>query len=87
MNITALPTTKLGRWSSFLALGMIVFAFVGVITGKLGQILPILAWLCGAAAFVVGIISFIKSKERSILVGLAVLLGLLVVIAGFLPES
>ena len=87
MNVTVLPTTKLGRWSSFLAVGMFVFAFVGVITNKLDHIPAILAWLCGVAAFVVGIISFIKSKERSILVGLATLLGLLAALAGSLPQS
>ncbi len=87
MSITALPTTKLGGWSIFLALGMFVFAIVGLITEKLGHVPAILAWLCGAAAFAVGIISFLKSKERSILVALAVLLSILVVIMGSLPQS
>ena len=87
MNITALPTTKLGRWSIFLALGMFVFAIVGMITEIFGHVPPILAWLAGAGASVIGIIAFIRSKERSVLVILAILLSILVVVMGSLPQS
>jgi hypothetical protein len=97
MKITALPTTKLGTWSIFLALGVFVFFFITrrmamMLGGRPGNetffgnpfaaISAILAWLSGAGAFVAGAVSFIKSRERSIFVGLAALFGLFVTLFG-----
>ena len=97
MKITALPTTKLGTWSIFLALGVFVFFFfirrMAMMLGgrpanetffgnPFAAISAILAWLSGAGAFVTGIVSFIKSHEWSIFVGLAVLFGLFVTLFG-----
>jgi len=44
------------------------------------------AWVLGVAAVIIGVISFTKSKERSIVVALAVLLSLSVVAWGVLPQ-
>ena len=90
MNITILPKTKLGLWSTFLALSMVVIVFIGVITGltdKLHPLFPILGWLSGAASVVVGIIAFIKNRERSVLIAVAVLLVILALVMGSLPQD
>jgi hypothetical protein len=42
----------------------------------------LIAGVCGVAAFVTGLIGIIKSKERSILVYLAILIGLEILVFG-----
>jgi hypothetical protein len=84
MRISILPKSSLGIWSVVLAAAFILLLIVFVVLTRLGGepgpfVLIFLAnFLIGIsfiAAFITGLISIIKSKERSILVFLAVLLG------------
>ena len=99
MRISILPKTTLGRWSVGLAAAFFLlfvllqtfytsvhrnpvtnpgspspFILVGVVA----------EYISGIASFVTGLISLIKSKERSILVFLVVIVGFLVLLMEFL---
>ena len=87
MRLSILPKTSLGRWSVGLAAAFILLFAVYVVLLLLGvldidrvRLIPLIAaatfGISGIAAFVTGLISVIKSKERSILVFLAVVVGL-----------
>ena len=88
MRISILPKTSLGRWSVGLAGAFILLSVLsGVLTGlggvgpgPVGPIVGVAFGISGIAALVTGLISAIKSKERSILVFLAVVVGLFVLI-------
>ena len=90
MRISIRPKSSLGRWSVGLAATFILLSILsGVLTGlggvgpgPLGPILGVAFFISGIAALVTGIISIIKSKERSILVILAVAVGLFTWIFG-----
>lgn len=43
----------------------------------------VLAWICGAGAFFSGVVSIVKFRERSVLVIISVLIGLLTLIQFF----
>ena len=88
MRITVLPKTPLGKWSVGLFAALILFLVLFIILVSSGQrggetffsnllltVPMLLAGTCGVAAFVTGLIGIIKSKERSILVYLAILIG------------
>jgi hypothetical protein len=86
VRITILPKTPLGRWSVGLAIAFILFYVLAeVLYGfevlgpglnpALGNALAIVVAGIGVAAFVTGLISIIKSKERSILVFLTTAIG------------
>ncbi len=79
MHISVLPKTSLGRWSVGFALAFILFfVFAEVLTGfnlfgpgfnpVLTVILAIVLVGISGAAFVTGLISMIKNRERSVLV-------------------
>ena len=86
MRISILPKTSLGRWSVGLGAAFIlVFVLSGVLTAlggvsvgpaPVGPIAGVALGVSGIAALVTGLISIIKSKERSILVFVAVVAGL-----------
>jgi hypothetical protein len=88
MRISILPKTSLGRWSVGLAAAFILLlALCAVLTGlggvgpgPVGPIVTVAFGISGITAFVTGLISMIKSGERSILVFLAVLVGLFTLI-------
>jgi cytochrome bd-type quinol oxidase subunit 2 len=95
MKRLLLPQTILGKWSIGLIIAcLLVFILAqilvstgtghrggGTFSSNLIHMIPmILAAICGTAAFFTGIIGIIKSKERSITVFLATLLGLFVLI-------
>ena len=95
MRITVLPKTSWGKWSVGLVLAFILFFALFVILVASGQrggetffsnllltVPMFLAGTCGVAAFVTGLIGIIKSKERSILVYLAILIGLYILVFG-----
>ncbi len=88
-----MPKTKLGKWSvRFLGLFAVLFVISQIIvaTGQEGgetffdnlyiSVPMTLTLLSGVLAFVFGLISIVKSKERSILVIIATLIGLLILI-------
>lgn len=88
VRISILPKSLLGRWSVGMAAAFILLLVLsGVLTGlggvepgPVGAIVGIAFGISGIAALVTGLISTIKSKERSILVFLAMLTGLFVLI-------
>ncbi len=93
MRITILPKTSLGWWSVWLLLACVLLfviivvlgAFTGVADSPLvADISGPIGLLLGAGSFTLGLLSIIKSKERSILVFLALIIEVLflVIIVG-----
>ena len=93
MQISILPKTKLGKWSTVLIIAFIVFivAFQLLVAsgqrggetffGNLVLTIPILlAGTSGVFASVTGLIGVIRNRERSILVFLAISIGLFVLL-------
>jgi uncharacterized membrane protein len=91
MKIYIVPKTRLGKWSMWLIVVFILLFITFQLLVASGQrggdtflsnltlSIPILtAGICGIAAFITGIISIIKSKERSVLVFIASIIGLFV---------
>jgi hypothetical protein len=82
------PKSLLGKWSAGLAaafililvLSSVLMGLGGVGPGPVGPILGVAFGISGIAALVTGLMSIIRSKERSILVILAVAAGLFVLI-------
>ncbi len=88
MKFTILPKTAPGKWSIWLTVGLVLFFVIMLLMVAAGQrggetffsnlalaVPGFLAAICGIAAFFTGIIAIIKSKERSGLVFLAVIIG------------
>jgi len=79
MHISVLPKTTLGKWSVGLAIAFILsFLLAEVLYGYNpdsnqvpGVILAIIGVGIGGSAFIIGLISVIKHKERSILTFIA----------------
>ena len=96
MRITVLPKTSLGRWSVGLAAACIVLlVLLVVLVGRLGLgvvkpgslgafMLGFAFGISGIAALVTGLISIIKTKERSILAFLAVVVTVLLTLFSLL---
>ena len=89
MKINFLPKTVLGKWSVWLIVAFILLFLVFqllVLSGQRGgdtfsdnwllTIPIVLAAICGISSLIVGLIAGVKSKERSILVFVAMLIGL-----------
>jgi hypothetical protein len=96
VRIDVLPKTSWGKWSVGLIAALILFFvlfLIFVISGQRGDdtffsnlllSIPILlAGACGIAAFVTGLIGVILSKERSILVFLAIFIGFDILVFAF----
>ena len=92
MRIAVLPKTSLSRWSVGLAAAFILlFVLFQTFAASVrcypvpnpGLPSPVIVmavvadYISGIAAFVIGLISIIKSKERSILVFLVVVVGVI----------
>ena len=84
IRIGILPKSRLGRWSVGLA-GAFVLVFLSVVVsnklgivnlGQAGSILGMTSGISGVIALVTGLFSVSKRGERSILVFLALLVGL-----------
>ena len=83
MGISVLPKTSLGRWSVGLAVVFILLSVLSGVSTRLGGVGSALVGLIvgaafgisGIAAFITGLVGIIKSRERSILVFLAVAAG------------
>ena len=95
MRIAVLPKTSWGKWSVGLIAAFILFLalfLILVLSGQRGgetffsnlllTVPMLIAGTCGVAAFVTGLIGIIKSKERSILVYLAILIGFEILVFG-----
>ena len=88
MKIRFNPRTRLGKWSIWLIIAVIVLFIIFQLLVALGQrggatffsnlalsIPMLLAGISGISAFFTGIIGIIKSKERSILTFVATTIG------------
>jgi hypothetical protein len=92
MRILTLPKTLLGWWSVGLCVASIIlFALFVVILGPgpdynmaLAYALTAVVAGIAAAAFITGLISATRNKERSIFVFIAMVIGLYSLIAGIL---
>jgi predicted Abi (CAAX) family protease len=95
VRIAVLPKTSWGKWSVGLIAAFILFLalfLILVLSGQRGgetffsnlllTVPMLIAGTCGVAAFVTGLIGIIKSKERSILVYLAILIGFEILVFG-----
>lgn len=93
MRVQFLPKTALGKWSTGLVAGLIVFYLIAALIVASGQrggetffdnlaisIPMALAGICGITAFFIGLIGIIRSKERAILVFIATFIGLFVLV-------
>lgn len=101
MKISFFPKSKLGAWSVVLFVIMVIcIAYFFVMTGIFDQrggdtffsnlnltIPMLLAWACGLACLITGVLSLIISKPRSILVFLFVAITLLTTLYGILEVS
>jgi undecaprenyl pyrophosphate phosphatase UppP len=100
MRITILPRTPLGKWSTGLAVASILLPFAlyrflspfepsaPEFNAVLYLAVIIVVAVIAAAAFVTGLISMIKSKERSVFVFVSTAIGLwfLIAITVSLPQ-
>ncbi len=88
MRITILPKTSLGRWSVSLAAAFILVVVLNILLGPKAcnvlefnsgsielRIFFVALCISGIGTLVTGLISIIKSKERSILTFLALVVG------------
>ena len=96
MNISFLPSTRLGKIASILIIAFILsiavfFLLIGVFDQKGGDtffsnpILTIpflLAFACAATSFIISLIAIIGKRERSISVFLSMIIGLLITAYG-----
>ena len=91
MKIQMRPKSTAGRWAVVLVIAFFLFFALFQLLVAVGQrggetffsnlalTIPILlAGSCGVTAFVTGMVGVIKSRERSILVYFAILIGLFV---------
>ncbi len=79
MNIQLWPKEKEGKYASCFALLFIVMMILKFFTYSIPFPTPAIAGL-GVIGFVLGTISMIKNKDRSLLTLLSVILGLVVVL-------
>jgi cytochrome bd-type quinol oxidase subunit 2 len=88
MKIRFIPRTRLGKWSIWLIIAVIVLFIIFQLLVASGQrggatffsnialsVPMLIAGLSGISAFFTGIIGIIKSKERSILTFIATIIG------------
>ena len=93
MKLFSAPTTKLGKTSFSLIIAFLLFLgafYLFVASGETGgetffsntllTIPFLLAAASGIAAFFAGLVAVFKEKERSVLVYLSIILGLLVLV-------
>lgn len=93
MAIHLIPKTTPGKWVTNLVVSFFILFglfYLAIATGQRGgegffdnlflTIPALLAAICAIVAFFVGLISIIKNEERSVLVFLSTLIGLLVLL-------
>ena len=75
------PKTALGKWSIGLIVGTVVFVLLAVLFDEIfrklsiANTLMLLAGISSIPAFFTGIIGIIKSKDRSVFVFIATIIG------------
>jgi cytochrome bd-type quinol oxidase subunit 2 len=93
MRVHFKPTTDLGKWSAWLIVALAILLgvfFMLVASGQRGgdtffsnpilTVPMLIAATAGIAAFIVGLISVVKRKERSVAAFLAIVVGLFVIV-------
>lgn len=93
MKLNFAPKTILGKWSVGLNAFFLIAIITSIVLVKVFGILSFgdhwwdltvpITFLASIVAFIVGIIAVIKNKERSVLVYLSILIGLLTIL--FIP--
>jgi hypothetical protein len=87
------PQTKLGKWCVWLNAFFLIVIVISVVLVKVLGVLSyddtwwdvtVNVFLASIAAFVLGIIAIRKKKERSVLVYISVIIGLLAILFIFL---
>ncbi len=86
MKAYSLPKTALGKWSIGGIVGSIVFALLAGLMDEfftkyaIANTLMLVAGISGASAFFTGIIGIIKSKDRSVIVFTATIIGFIIIL-------
>jgi len=89
LQIGILPKSSLGKWSVGLAAAFILLSILFAVLTGLGDepgpfalifVVNVVIGISFIAAFITGLVSIIKSKERSVLVFLALLLSFCVLL-------
>ena len=86
MKVHFLTKTALGKWSICGIVGSIVFALLAGLIDEFFRIytiantLMLLAGISGTCALFTGIIGIIKSKDRSVIVFIATIIGLFILL-------
>lgn len=82
MKINFWSKTTAGKWASVLTLIFIVLMSLKLLTLEISIRIPLptpfIAGL-GLIGFIMGIVSFVKNKDRSLLTLLSILIGLLII--------
>ena len=79
MNIRLWPKAKAGKYAAYLTLLFIILMILKFFTYSIPLPTPVIAGL-GVLGFILGAISMIKSKDRSLLTLLSIAIGLLVIL-------
>jgi len=86
MEVHFLPKTALGKWSIGGIVGAVVFALLAGLIDEffrkygVANTLMLLAGISGTSAFFTGIIGIIKSKDRSVIVFIATIIGFFILL-------
>jgi len=93
MNIHLIPKTRLGKWSIWLIIAFILLFITFQLLVASGQrggstffsnlalsVPMLIAGISGVSAFFTGIIGILKSKERSVLVFIAMIIGFFILV-------
>lgn len=91
--VKLIPKTKMGCWSAILILCffvffviMQIFVFLGMRGGETFfdnlplSMCALFMFLCGVGSFVLGVVSILRYKERSIIIFISAIIGLLVLL-------
>lgn len=82
MKIQLWSQTTAGKWASVLTLLFIVFMAMKLLTLGFSIIIPLptpFIALLGVIGFIMGIVSIIKNKDKSLFVMLSIIIGLLLI--------
>ena len=79
MRVHFKPKTTLGKWSAWLIVAYAVVLVAGALQDRNGLVGGMFAVPLGMAAFITGLISIVRSKERSIAVYLVVVFGFITI--------
>ncbi len=79
MKIKLWPRTKEGKSAAYLALTFVLLMILKFFAYSISLPTPVIAGL-GVIGFILGAISMIKNKDRSLLTMMSIIIGLLVIL-------